>query len=557
MASFHLSVKVGKRGTGGAHADYVQRAGAYKNYRGGEELAFTESVNMPIWSAHSPSEFFRQADLNERANGSSYREYEIALPRELSHEQRIEFVREFVRQEIGKDHPCTWAIHNPKASIEGGDQPHAHIMFSDRKLDGIERNPEQFFKRANSKAPEKGGCAKANTAASKAERKEKLVGLRERFATLQNAHLAKHGHADRVTHQSLDAQGIARQPERHLGPVAVREQNTQLDVRLYRAAHRRAAEAEKAVKQIDLPGRIKAIKQEQRHEQQAERRQRGRHRPERSADRPALRDVRRIDDLPRSRDQERLLQRDERHHLEQRRLADEQAARRVHELDTERKRDQWRERLTDRRQAWQAKPAMQADQAKPGKPVIYRWSAGKAAGFAAVKDYGDRIVPCGKPEAKVSDAKIGAMLAVAREKGWKELAFTGPAEFRLRCAAAAVAKGFTLADADLAQKLTPAPNRTPRPAPTPATATARAVSSNAVAAPAAQPEAEAKAAAAFAAKVVGLKEANKHELALGTCIEVNGDRAIYHLGRGVHVVGPAPDPLSLADKGKGKGGIAG
>ena len=128
------------------------------------------------------------------------------------------------------------------------------------------------------------------------------------------------------------------------------------------------------------------------------------------------------------------------------------------QLERERKREQWRDRLTDRRQAWQKKPAIEADktyQAKPGQPVVYRWTAGNAAGLVAVKDYGDRIVPSGKPDGKVSNAKIVAMLTVAQEKGWKEVTFTGPQEFRERCAAAAVKRGLKLADEDLAKRFAP------------------------------------------------------------------------------------------------------
>ena len=60
-------------------------------------------------------------------------------------------MKEFVDQELGNKHAYTWAIHTPKASIEGGEQPHAHIMFSERTQDGINRSPDQFFKRYNSK----------------------------------------------------------------------------------------------------------------------------------------------------------------------------------------------------------------------------------------------------------------------------------------------------------------------------------------------------------------------------------------------------------------------
>ncbi|MGK3295832.1 hypothetical protein ACSLNR_27760, partial [Escherichia coli] len=40
-------------------------------------------------------------------------------------EQRLELVQDFVRQEAGERHAWSFAIHNPKASIDGGEQPHA------------------------------------------------------------------------------------------------------------------------------------------------------------------------------------------------------------------------------------------------------------------------------------------------------------------------------------------------------------------------------------------------------------------------------------------------
>lgn len=261
MASYHFHINLGKRGSGGSHADYVQRTGAYENYKGKEELAHTEHVNIPSWAAHNPSEFFRQADLNERANGSSYREFEFAIPCELTAEQRIEFVRDFVKQEIGADHPCTWAIHQPKSALTAREQPHAHVMFCERTLDGIERNPEQFFKRANPKKSELGGCAKSKkfSGGKKSfERREAIVAIRERFADLQNAYLEKHGHAARVTHLSLEAQGIERLPEKHLGPVDARVEENIILVLRHRGASMQADNWAQGVSTIDITSSLQA-----------------------------------------------------------------------------------------------------------------------------------------------------------------------------------------------------------------------------------------------------------------------------------------------------------
>ena len=160
MAIPRLSMKVGKPGAAGAHAAYISRQGEYANrLERGEKLEATEDGNMPRWAMHNAQEFWKASDQYERKNGTTYREMEIALPRELPSEQRIELVREWVAQEIGDRHVYQWAIHNKSAADEG-EQPHVHLMFSERQVDEIERDPDLYFKRYNAKQPEKGGARK-------------------------------------------------------------------------------------------------------------------------------------------------------------------------------------------------------------------------------------------------------------------------------------------------------------------------------------------------------------------------------------------------------------
>ena len=222
MASYHLSVKTGGKGKAASHADYIAREGKYAREKD-NDLEHTESGNMPAWAAHKPAEFWKAADTFERANGCTYREIEIALPREFTPAQRLELVRDFVQQEIGDRHAYQFAIHNPRAAIEGGEQPHAHIMFSERLNDGIERDPQPYFKRANTKKPERGGAKKVRFGETPTERKAYLIAQRERWADLQNKHLERYQHIDRVDARSLKAQGIEREPERHFGAGQVRQ----------------------------------------------------------------------------------------------------------------------------------------------------------------------------------------------------------------------------------------------------------------------------------------------------------------------------------------------
>lgn len=263
MATYHLSAKIGQKGKAQAHAAYIAREGKYSEGKRYEDLEATGSGNMPKWAEHTPAEFWKAADDYERANGSAYREFEIALPRELTPEQRLNLVQEFIVQEIGDKHAYQFAIHTPKAALEKGEQPHAHIMYSERIRDGIERDPEQYFKRYNAKNPEKGGSKKFSGGKNPNELKVELLAQRERWAILQNKYLEKYGHTGRVTHLSLEEQGITdRQPEKHLGGSGVRNTNAK-----NKLLELRELTAENAQAQAEVQRVIESIKIEKRHDE--------------------------------------------------------------------------------------------------------------------------------------------------------------------------------------------------------------------------------------------------------------------------------------------------
>lgn len=163
--------------------------------------------------------FWQAADTFERANGSSYREFEIALPRELTPTQRIELVRDFIREELSDKHAYSVALHNSAGSIDGGEQPHAHIMMSQRVNDGIELSPEQYFKRYNAKFPERGGARKdSGHHLTPTEQREELKGLRERWEKKHNEHMQRHGQQHHlIDSRSHKTRGINRTPEHHFG----------------------------------------------------------------------------------------------------------------------------------------------------------------------------------------------------------------------------------------------------------------------------------------------------------------------------------------------------
>ena len=277
MAIGRLSMKVGKAGKAGPHAAYIAREGQYADrLERGERLEATEAGNMPAWAQSNPQAFWQAADAFERKNGTTYREMEIALPRELDAEQRAALVREFVRQEIGDRHAYQWAIHVPTAA-DGGEQPHVHLMFSERQRDGIERDPEQYFKRYNAKAPEKGGARKgygpsAGQTLTKAERAAELKELRGRWGAMCNAHLERAGVEQRIDMRSHAERGTGLEPERKQLPSQWRGQG-RANVIEFRQARAELAEARQELARAvpDARAEVIHLEAERQRREQAQR----------------------------------------------------------------------------------------------------------------------------------------------------------------------------------------------------------------------------------------------------------------------------------------------
>ena len=230
MAVYHLKVSVGSRAGGQsavAKADYIEREGRYEQDR--EELEHSESDHMPEWAKDAPHSYWEAADEHERANGRLYREVQFALPKELNEGQRRELASGFAKRLTeGERLPYTLAVHRGD-----GENPHAHLMISERGNDGIERGGEQWFKRYNAKAPEKGGARKSRAAMPQAW----LEDTRKAWEQTANQALERAGREERIDGRSLAerrdeayrsgdlvrAAELSREPNVHLGPSRHRE----------------------------------------------------------------------------------------------------------------------------------------------------------------------------------------------------------------------------------------------------------------------------------------------------------------------------------------------
>ena len=118
---------------------------------------------MPAWAEDDPGKYWQAADEHERVNGRLFQQVEVALPVELDERQRRDLARSFAEKLTGPERlPYTLAIHRGEAKNPGDkNNPHAHLMISERGLDGHARSAETWFKRANKRNPERGGALKS------------------------------------------------------------------------------------------------------------------------------------------------------------------------------------------------------------------------------------------------------------------------------------------------------------------------------------------------------------------------------------------------------------
>ena len=273
MAIYHLSVKTVSRSAGrSATAAAAYRAGVeiadertgeihdYTRKGGVESAELVLPAGAPEWAADRAALWNAAEQAETRKNSTVAREFEIALPEELSPAERQRLARDLAR-EIVERHGCAAdvAIHAP--GKEGDNRNHhAHILLSTRRL-----GPEGFTEKTRELDDQKTGP-------------QIVTQWRERFASLQNERLREAGIEARVDHRTLEAQGIDREPTRHLGPAATgyerrtgepsrKRMDFEAEVADRLARAKEAGELERQSRQsdrliLDLSGDLEAAKRE-------------------------------------------------------------------------------------------------------------------------------------------------------------------------------------------------------------------------------------------------------------------------------------------------------
>jgi ATP-dependent exoDNAse (exonuclease V) alpha subunit len=190
-----------------------ERTGERHDYtrKGGVESA---EVIMPDGSTADRAALWNAAEAAEKRKDSrTAREWEVALPSELSKEQRQELAQGFARslaERYGVAADC--AIHAPSGK---GDQRnhHAHIMLTTRQVvteDGqIVMGPKSDLELDNKQRAQRGLPSS----------EQQIKDIRHDWADRQNSALEQVQSVERVDHRSHAERGIEAEPGRHLGPA--------------------------------------------------------------------------------------------------------------------------------------------------------------------------------------------------------------------------------------------------------------------------------------------------------------------------------------------------
>ena len=280
MAIYHLEAKMVSRGAGRsavAASAYLSCSRLYNDYDGIQH-DYTRKQGL-VWQQvflpeYAPQEWqdreklWNAVEEVETAKDSRLaREFVVALPIELSREQQIELLQDFIREQFVSDGMCAdAAIHDTD-----GHNPHAHILLTVRPLDEqghwqyktekeylcVRNGEEKGFTAAEFKSaqndgwekqyPYKVGKKKVYMTPSAAETQglvradkhpkstrygrqnpiserwnseEQLAIWRAAWADATNRYLERAGFSERIDHRSNAARGLDEQPTIHEGVTA-------------------------------------------------------------------------------------------------------------------------------------------------------------------------------------------------------------------------------------------------------------------------------------------------------------------------------------------------
>ena len=233
MSIYHCSIKIGSRGKGqsavaaaayrsgqkltdeelGAVSDYTRKSGVVYSEVSLCDNAPTEYINREIlWNSVQT--------IEKASNSRLWREFEVALPQELSREEQIDTVRDYVKTLTEQGMCCDWSIHDKHDG-----NPHAHIMATVRsikengewaakcrKVYDLDENGQKIVQKYDKLGHKQYKSHKEDY--NDWNNKERVEEWREKWAECCNKRLSED---KRIDHRSYKRQGIDKEPTIHEG----------------------------------------------------------------------------------------------------------------------------------------------------------------------------------------------------------------------------------------------------------------------------------------------------------------------------------------------------
>ena len=157
-------------------------------------------LDSPKW-VWNREKLWNEVQTKENRKNSQFAwEYDIALPNEV---KKRSMINQFCQENfVSKGLVCDYAIHKPDSRGDNRNY-HAHIMVTTRKMT-VEGWGEKHRVGENKMS----------------DRAEWLKEVRRSWEGICNKELERIGSKERVSCETLEAQGIERIPQRHQGPTA-------------------------------------------------------------------------------------------------------------------------------------------------------------------------------------------------------------------------------------------------------------------------------------------------------------------------------------------------
>ncbi|WLT36634.1 MobQ family relaxase [Lactiplantibacillus plantarum] len=232
MAIFHMSfsnISAGKGRSAIASAAYRSGEKLFDD-KEGQHYFYARSVmpysfiltpkNAPAWASDREKLWNEVERKDRRANSRYAKEFNVALPVELSADEQKELLIKYVQENfVDKGMVADVAIHRDHA-----DNPHAHVMLTNRPFDpdgtwGI-KSKKQYILDENgnktytgtSKYPKSRKILMVDW-----DKKEKIIEWRHNWAASVNQVLEQKNIPDRISEKSFIEQGIDDTPTQHEG----------------------------------------------------------------------------------------------------------------------------------------------------------------------------------------------------------------------------------------------------------------------------------------------------------------------------------------------------